>query len=250
MDQQDKGAKTLQRLQIKFLSLILFLFLLSGCLYPQSELAKNQVPHEEQLAMVQQAVEQYRDDSGGLLPIKTKDSEVAIFEKYLIDFALLKDQNYIADIPGNAFENGGIYQYTIIYPEDDPQVKLIDLRLTEQLRQVNVKLDIYRSKNLYPPYGEQLTEDIYKLNYNKLGFKEEPIVTSPFSQVNLPLIMNTEGELFIDYRIDLNQALEEYDNLYKEGDDIRYLLPDHSPFVPAYSLPYTIENNEPVFLNN
>lgn len=234
----------------KLFSLLLLVTLLSGCLYPQSELAKNKIPHKDQLASVQQAVEQYRDDSGGLLPIKTKDSDIAIFEKYLIDFAVLKDNNYIADIPGNAFENGGIYQYTIIYPEDDPQVKLIDLRLTEQLRSVNVKLDIYRSKNLYPPYGEQIADGIYKLNYEKLGYKEEPTVISPFSQVSLPIIMNTDGELFIDYRIDLNQTLGDVNSKYKEGDDIRYILPEQSPFVPAYSLPYTLKNNEPVFMIN
>lgn len=238
----------MQYLHIRLLTLFTLVVLLSGCLYPQNELAKNQIPHEEQLQMVQQAVEKYREDSGGLLPIKTKDSDVAIYEKYLIDFSLLKDGNYIVDIPGNAFENGGVYQYTIINPEDDPQVKLIDLRITEQLRQVNVKLDIYRSKNLYPPYGEQIEENIYKLNYKKLGFKEEPFVTSPFSQVNLPIIMDTDGELYVDYRIDLNKALDEYEHQYEEGDDIRHILAENTPFVPAYSLPYTIKNDEPVFI--
>lgn len=230
--------------------MFLLISLLSGCLFPQDELAKNQVPHEDQLQMVQGAVEQFQEDSGGLLPIKTKESDVAVYEKYLIDFNMLKDQNYISDIPGNAFENGGIYQYTIIDPEEEPKVKLIDLRLTEELRSVNVKLDIYRSKNLYPPYGEKIEEDIYKLNYEKLGLKEEPTITSPYTQVNLPIIMNTEGDLFIDYRIDLNQALEEYEHNYETGEDIRHILALNSPFVPAYSLPYTIQDDEPIFLKN
>lgn len=233
----------------KFFTLFLLIAILSGCLYPKSELAKNKVPYEDQLQMVQNAVEKYRKDKGGLLPIKTKESDVPIYEKYLIDFSLLKEENYISEIPGNAFENGGFYQYTIINPEDNPQVKLIDLRMTEELRSINVKLDIYRSKNLYPPYGEQIDDGIYKLNYEKLGLKEEPAITSPFSQVSLPVIMNTDGELYIDYRIDLNKALEEYDHEYREGDDIRHILAENTPFVPAYSLPYTIKNNEPTFLN-
>lgn len=243
-----RRQEKLRVLHIKTVIILMCISLLTGCLYPQDELAKNQVPHEDQLQMVQQAIEQYKEDSGGLLPIKTKDSDVAIYEKYLIDFSILKDQNYISDIPGNAFENGGIYQYTIIDPEDEPQVKLIDLRLTDQLRSVNVKLDIYRSKNLYPPYGELVTDGIYQLNYEKLGYSEEPLVTSPFSQVNLPLIMDNNGDLYIDYRIDLNNALNDYDHNYKEGDDIRHILAENSPFVPAYSLPYTIKNNEPIFL--
>lgn len=233
---------------LKIIGLFILISLLTGCLFPQDELAKNKVPHEDQLQIVQDAVDKYRVDSNGLLPIKTKADSTAIYEKYLIDFNILKDQNYISDIPGNAFENGGPYQYTIIDPEDDPKVKLIDLRLTDELRSINIKLDRYRSKNLYPPYGEKIDDDIYKLNYEKLGLKEEPTVKSPYTQVNLPIVINKDGELFIDYRIDLNNALNEYEHDYEPGDDIRHILALNTPFVPAYSLPYTIKDDEPVFL--
>ncbi|MEI3604726.1 hypothetical protein SPD48_03390 [Pseudogracilibacillus sp. SE30717A] len=227
---------------------ILIITFLSGCLYPQNDLAKNQMPNEAQLDMVQSAVLQYKEQTNGLVPIKTKENDVDIYEKYLIDFSLLKDNQLISEIPGTAYENGGIYQYTIVTPEDDPKVKLIDLRVTEKIREVYVKLDIYRSKNIYPPFGEQIDTDIYKLNYKKLGYKSEPHVISPFTKVNLPLLINTDGDIFIDYRIDLQQALNEFDHNYKNGDDIRPILENNYPFVPAYSLPYTIENNEPVFL--
>ncbi len=59
--------------------------------------------------------------------------------------------------------------------------------------------------------------------------------------------MDTKGNLYVDYRIDLNHALEEYKHDYQKGDDIRYLLAENTPFVPAYSLPYTIQDGEPVF---
>lgn len=47
--------------------------LLSGCMYPKEELAQNQVAPADQLKMVQTAVDSYRKDSGGLLPIKERD---------------------------------------------------------------------------------------------------------------------------------------------------------------------------------
>lgn len=228
---------------------ILLVGLLSGCLYPKNELAKNQVPNEAQLDMVQTAVLQYVEETNGLVPIKTKSNDVDIYEKYLVDFSLLKEHQLLSEIPGTAYENGGVYQYTLVTPEEDPRVKLIDLRMTEEIRSVNVKLDIYRSKNIYPPFGEQIAPNIYKLNYEKLGYKSEPYVVSPYSNQNLPLVIDTDGKIYIDYRIDLKQALEEFDHTYETGDDIRPILEDHYPFVPAYSLPYTIENNEPVFLN-
>ena len=199
--------------------------------------------------MVQTAVLQYVEETNGLVPIKTKSNDVDIYEKYLVDFSLLKEHQLLSEIPGTAYENGGVYQYTLVTPEEDPRVKLIDLRMTEEIRSVNVKLDIYRSKNIYPPFGEQIAPNIYKLNYEKLGYKSEPYVVSPYSNQNLPLVIDTDGKIYIDYRIDLKQALEEFDHTYETGDDIRPILEDHYPFVPAYSLPYTIENNEPVFLN-
>lgn len=224
--------------------------ILNGCLYPESELAKNQSPYEDQLNMVQTAVEQYSEETGGLMPIKTKSNDTDIFEKYLIDFEKLKERNLLSELPGNAYENGGVYQYTIITPEDNPRVKLIDLRNTEELRSAVIRLETYRSKNIYPPFGEKIDENVFKIDYEKLGFNSEPQIQSPFSGENLPIIMDTDGNLYIDYRIDLNNFLNEYEHSYTTGDDIRYILPDHSPFVPAYSLPYTIENNEPVFLTH
>lgn len=229
-------------------SVLLFVFFLSGCMFPQSELEKNKVPNEEQLAMVEQAVlSYYHDQTDGLLPIKTNSSDVPIYERYIIDFTSLKESQLISEIPGTAYENGGVYQYVIITPEEDLRVKLIDLRVTEKLREINVKLDIYRQKNLYPPYGEQITDDIYQLNYEKLGMDEEPVVVSPFTQQKLPILITTEGELIVDYRPDLQQALEKYGGDVKEGEDIRYLLEDNYPFVPAYSVPYTVEDGKPIF---
>ena len=45
---------------IRGICTLILLFFLSGCLYPQGELAKNQVPNEIQLETVQSAVDKYR----------------------------------------------------------------------------------------------------------------------------------------------------------------------------------------------
>ncbi len=227
--------------------LIITLLLLTGCLYPESELAKNQIPHEDQLKTVQTAIDQYQEKLGGILPIKTKTSDTPIYEKYVIDFSLLKEEGLISEIPGNAFENGGIYQYVLIDVEDDPTVKLIDLRTTTDIQNVYVKLNIYRNKHIYPPYGENIGKDLFTIDYEKLDLSAEPTVVSPYTQNNLPLVMDVNGDLFIDYRADLMQLLGEQEHSFENGDDIRSIFTDTSPFVPAYSLPYTIEDGEPTF---
>ncbi len=130
----------------KIISLFILTVILSGCMFPKDELSKNKIPNEDQLLTVQNAVEDFAEDSGGLLPIKTKDADIDLYEKYPIDFSKLKESGSLSEIPGNAYENGGIYSYMIVNAEDNPQVKLIDLQLSEKIRDVNVKLDIYRSK--------------------------------------------------------------------------------------------------------
>ncbi|MBY7143483.1 hypothetical protein KFZ56_10580 [Virgibacillus sp. NKC19-3] len=227
-------------------SILLFVILLSGCLAPQNELAKNQPPNEQQLEQVQHAVETYQEETQ-VLPIKTKPNDTPIFQKYLIDFTALKENNALSEIPGTAYENGGVYQYTLITPEENPRVKLIDLQITEAIRSVNVQLDIYRDENIYPPFGEEIAEDVYSIDYQKLGFESPPSVESPYSDEKLPIIMDVEGNLHVDYRIELKKALNDYDHDYTEGDDIRYILPENTPFVPAYSLPYTIKDGDPIF---
>src|SRR5699024_5305340 len=109
-------------------------------------------------------------------------------------------------------------------------------------------LNNYRSKKLYPPFGKEVAKGVYRINYEKLGFKNEPYVVSPYSNENLPIVMDANGEIYIDYRIDLQKALNEFDHDYEEGEDIRYIIAENTPFVPVYSLPYTALNQEPIFM--
>lgn len=221
--------------------------ILSGCMFPQEQRSKNSAPNEIQLQSVQLAVEQYKEDTNGLVPIDTKPGDTPIFQKYVIDFSKLKETGLISDIPGTAFENGGHYQYVLLHPEDNPTVKLIDLRIAEGLREVQYKLRIYRNRNLYPPFGEEIAEGIYKVNYKKLGLETAPYIESPYSENKLPIVMDVQGNLYVDYSADLYTELRKGSHNYQNGEDIRYLLADNYPFVPVHSLPYTVKNGEPVF---
>ncbi|MFG6118463.1 hypothetical protein [Thalassobacillus sp. B23F22_16] len=228
---------------------LLTLFLLTGCLYPNDRLSKNNVPNEVQLENVQRAIDSYNEQEQGLLPIKTKEQDTPIFQKYVIDFNKLKEKSLISETPGNAFENGGVYQYVLVDPEDNPTVKLIDLRITEELRSIRSQLNRYEQNNQYPPYKSQVSKGIFDLDYEKLGLDAPLTVTSPYSQEPLPVYITGGGELVVDYRKDLYNYIQNKDHDYQPGDDIRFLLVDHSPFVPVYSPPYTIEDGEPVFMS-
>lgn len=218
--------------------------LLSGCMYPDSERAKNETPYEEQVVSVQSAVGQYQEASGGLLPIKTRDMDVDQFIKYPIDFAKIVPA-YMSEMPTNSFEVGGIYQYVLTDVEENPTVKLVDLRIAEAIRSVNVRKSANGGR---APIAEIIADNVFKLSHEAMGINEEPTVESPYTGRNLPLVVNGQGDVFVDYSMDLFSALQEYEGTIEPGQDIRFLLYEDHPVVPAYSLPYTVdENNEPVF---
>ncbi|MGJ7919975.1 hypothetical protein [Neobacillus sp. LXY-4] len=232
---------------ISFFIIMLASLLLSACMYPEEELAQNKVPYQDQIQAVQSAVNQFREANGGILPIKTKEAQTPIYQKYPIDFKKIAPA-YMSEPPGNAFESGGIFQYVLVDVEENPTVKLLDIRMAETIREIKIRI---QTKG-YPPYKEKLANNIFSLDYKKLGYKEEPVVVSPFTQKNLPLIVDGNSEVYVDYRSDLYEALKKNEHAYKPGEDIRGLLVKDSMFVPAYSLPYTIDETtkEPIFLES
>jgi hypothetical protein len=233
---------------IKIAAVFFASILLTGCLYPEGKLQKNTIPYDDQVAVVQNSVDRFQEESGGLLPIKTRDMITPIYQKYPVEFTALSPK-YMAEPPGMAFESGGIYLFVLVDVEENPTVKLIDLRIADEIHELNIKLDVYRQANGYPPFKDLVTNGIYTLDYDKLGYDEPPTVESPFSGEYLPLVIDKNLEVFVDYRIDLNTALQEKEHSYKPGDDIRDLLVTDSHFVPAFSLPYTInDKGEPVFV--
>ncbi|MEG0260252.1 MAG: hypothetical protein RR651_10295 [Lysinibacillus sp.] len=218
--------------------------LLAGCVMPEDEKIAKQMPDVDQLAAVQRAVDEYREASGGLVPIKTSDVDTDIYIKYLIDFEKLVPK-HIAQIPGNAYEKGGIYQYTIWDPENTAEVKLVDLNAAERMREINIR----KMAMAYLPIKSAISDNVYKIDFKKLGYKTDLTVKSIYSGTELPLFMTGDGELHVDYLVDLGLLLKEDKPDVKPGDDIRQLLIDKYPVVPAYSVPYTVdENGEPTYM--
>lgn len=230
-------------ISVLFLSLIL---LLSGCAYSGDKQASSDIPYEDQIDLIQRAVAAYQESSGGLLPIKTREIETDIYIKYPIEFSKIIPA-YTEKIPGNAYENGGIFQYVLIDVETNPTVKLVDLRVAERIRDLNLRKNV-NSGSI--PFKDAVGEGVYEIDYEEMGFKKPVTVQSPYSETHLPLVVGGNGNFYIDYSIDLSRILQEEKPEVEPGEDIRYLLFENSPILPAYSLPYTVnEKNEPVFLN-
>lgn len=234
----------MKRWLLRSLPIIAIVLVLPGCFFPQERKVENQVPYEEQIASVQRAVDKYQEANEGLLPIKEKEMGTPIYQKYPIDFKKLIPQ-FLEAPPGNAYENGGVYQYVLIDVETNPTVKVFDLHIAEKIRELKIRMQAYR----YPPFKETLADNVFTLDYKKLGYEEEQYATSPYTNNNLPFVINGEGEIFVDYISDLYNALQEEKTTFKQGEDIRPILHKNSPIVPAFSIPYTIdENNEPIYM--
>lgn len=229
--------------------ILICVFVLSGCLYPQSKKVENSVPIEEQVSAVQKAVNQFREEQGGLLPIKNQDATVPYYQKYPIDFNRLV--KYLPEPPGNAYESGGVFQYVLIDVEDNPTVKLFDLRIASVLQEYNLRLSMYTQQNEFPPFKEQLDTYVFTLDYEKLGYEDMPAIMSPYSQTNLSVVVDADLQLHIDYTPDLMKVLDNSERYFASGEDIRSILTENSVFVPAFSLPYTLdERNQPIFMIN
>ncbi|MFJ7828610.1 hypothetical protein ACIQXU_00225 [Peribacillus sp. NPDC097284] len=237
------------RNSFKILCLLCISGLLTGCLYPQKQKVQNQLPYKEQIQSVQSAVDQFKEDEGGILPIVTKEADTPIYQKYVIKFTKISPR-YMGEPPDNAYESGGVFQYVLVNVENDPTVKLLDVRMAQKIQDISLRLQAYQQSNGYPPYKERISENVFTLDYKKMGLKEAPTVTSPYSQKDLYLVVDGDGNLYVDYTPDLYDVLQQHDGRIKTGEDIRELLVDSSEFVPAYSLPYTIDekSKSPIFL--
>lgn len=224
---------------------ILITVLLTGCMYSGNEEEQPAGIYAEQIESVQRGVSGFQESSGGLLPIKTREANIDLYIKYPIDFSKLVPA-HMEKIPSNAYEKGGVYQYVLYDVEDNPTVKLVDIRFAERIRELNLRKNM---NNGSIPFKDEVGEAVYEIDYDKMGITEALTVPSPYSDTHLPLVVAGDGHFYVDYSIELQRVLEEQQPDVQEGDDIRYLLIEDSPVLPAYSLPYTVnENNEPVYM--
>lgn len=219
---------------------------LSGCFLPDEQRLENQITYPDQLQAVQSAIEQFQIDTG-VLPIYTFDEHTSLYNRYIVDFNQLVPQ-YLQQPPGTAFENGGVFRYALVNVEDEPEVKVIDLRPQSTIQQYHRRVNDYIRKHTYVPIKEIVDNGLFMLDFEELGFSEEPLVKSPYTDQFLPLLFTNDHEVVIDYRLDLYQMLTEHEHDFEEGEDIRPILVEHSHFVPARSVPYVIdEHGEPVY---
>ena len=228
----------MKRLASVYFTLLVAGMLLSGCLYPDELRNENQIVPQESVIIVQNAVNTYLQRNG-VLPIKNSTQDTPIYEKYVIDFKKLLDSGLISQIPANAFENGGSYVYVLVNPEEQPEVKMMDLVALQQAADLQKKVDDFRDKhNGQIPQGEAVGNGWHYINYDLLG--SEPLqIQSVFSGQYLNAIVHQSGKVVIDYAPDI-MVIVQRENLSSidSETDLRSILTEHSFFVPVQSHAY------------
>lgn len=230
---------------LRFLTVLFSVLFLSACLYPESE-QQNQMPSESQIEMVQQAVDQFREDSDGLLPIKTVSDTREYFE-YQVDFNRLVPE-YLDEMPPISYEAGGYYQFIILDAEENPTIKLADLRITEEIRSLQLRVN---GMGDHVEFEETVGPNVYKLDLDFYNLNDNPTVASPYSGGALNVYYSGGENFIVDYREEIGRLIEENDLQFETGEDVRPILYEYTPIVPLYSPEITVdENNDPIFMTN
>lgn len=222
---------------------LVFVLVLSGCLYPKGERLENQVVLEQNVESVQEAIDAFREKMG-VLPIHTTELTTPPYQKYVVDFSQIR--SYLPYIPANSFEEGGTHMYVIMNAEEAPIVKLFDLSTSQMVAELKLILSFYWDEYGEYPLGNLVEDRYYTIDYEKLNM-EEMTYKSPYSGNYLPFIIDkTTGWVGIDYSIDMGQIIQELGlKEWDERQDLRTIFIENSYFVPAHSFPYYFYDGEP-----
>ncbi|WP_044640250.1 hypothetical protein [Risungbinella massiliensis] len=218
---------------------ILALLVLSACGYPaQQRLQTSDLPVH--IAQVQSAVEAYQQQNK-LLPYLYKDEERKLTTKYLVDLKALS--GYGAEIPLTSFEKGGTYIYVLTNVEKKPLVRVYDLRVGDEISKLEGAIRTYQKENKKLPAkakeGPYQQIDFEAMNMNSV------LIPSPYHVgEGLPVLMDHEGRVFVDYRTDLARYLQEKPDKPLPGEDLRVWLARVGLFVPAYSPLMELDKNQ------
>lgn len=177
---------------------------LSGCAYPRGQLLQNAAPPVQQIKMVQDAVDQFQEKTG-VLPIMTRSADTPEFERYPVDFSKIVPA-YIPYVPGAAFEAGGNYMFVLLHAETKPEVRLIDLTVSQGVQTMQEKVSRYFADKKEFPFGEKAGDGYYFIDFSKLRMGEQTIL-SHFSEQPLAYVINERGQVGVDYAMDLSMAL-------------------------------------------
>ncbi|GIP20122.1 DUF3939 domain-containing protein [Paenibacillus sp. J22TS3] len=217
---------------------------LSGCMYPQ-EKRGGQVSYRESVNRIQMAVDQFQKDKG-ILPILNADQDTPRYEKFRIDLDKLNKAGYMDEIPATAFEKGGSAYFLIQNEETKPEVKVMELTTVQKVNDVQRAVDKYKAahqgqlpvlKEAYPGIN---AVDLKAIQSESLAWK------SFYSGQEADYLMDRQGQVYVDYALDIMQAVEKSGTKPEQNVDLRPLLLDQSYFVPVKSLPYHWQNNLPV----
>lgn len=233
---------------VRCLLLILMVVTVSGCMYPSQSNDDPKIAYRDSVNRIQSAVEAFQKDQG-ILPMINADMDTPKYEKFRVDLPKLKQQGYLDEIPGTAFESGGSAYFLIQNEETSPTVKVMDLQTVQKVNDVQRMVNQYKSvHNGKLPAGEQLYTGLYAVDMEQAAQAGAPEVTlnSVYSGQELPFMMDGEGNVYVDYAFDIMQAVEKSDRSPADGDDVREYLLEHSHFVPVKSVSYTWQKNAPV----
>lgn len=222
----------------------LCVLLLTGCLHRGGQPEQPEQAAVQSLPAVEQAVIAYRD-AHGVLPIVDSKPDAPEYEKYRIDFRLLKDGGFLAEIPSSAFERGGHYYYMILDPEDALTVKLLDLRISQPAADLQRLVDSHHARTGEWPAGEPVAPGFAHIDFEALGVPEKQ-AKSVYSAHYLPYLLHESGRVAIHYALDIMLLLERSGETPEEGSDLARLLVDKTPFVPPACFPYRWSDGEPV----
>ncbi|MGP3784813.1 hypothetical protein [Paenibacillus sp. 1A_MP2] len=241
-----------QRRQLQKMScllvFLLFAMTATGCMYQSQSNPDPKVAYKESVSRIQTAVEAFQQDQG-ILPMINADMETPKYEKFRVDLSKLKQQGYLDEIPGTAFESGGSAYFLIQDEEVKPTIKVMDLQTVQKVNDVQRMVNQYKSvHNNQLPRGEELYPDLYVVDMEQAAQAGTRAVTlsSVYSGQELPFMMDVEGNVYVDYAFDIMQAVEKSEKPPTNAEDMREFLLEHSYFVPVKSVAYTWQNNTPV----
>ncbi|WP_433946425.1 hypothetical protein [Paenibacillus sp. SN-8-1] len=213
-------------------------------MYPR-EGRGNQVSYRESVNRLQLAVDQFQKDQG-ILPILNADESTPRFEKFRIDLDKLNKMGYIDEIPTTAFEQGGSAYFLILDEETKPVVKVMELTTVQKVNDIQRAVDKYKSSHQGKlPAGKELYPGIYSVDLKAIN-SESLIWTSFYSGQESDYLLDPSGQVYVDYALDIMQAIEKSGVTPDADTDLRTLLLANSYFVPVKSLPYRWQNKQPV----
>jgi len=219
----------------------IIILLLAGC----GSRSGDAAPPQETVPIVQQAVDRYVL-THHTPPVKQRTGEAGEYERYPIDFRQLVQTLQLAQVPSNAYENGGAYYYVLQPSSEGWQVKLIDMVLWQNVTDIQAKASTYIAQTGRLPAADSLREGIYKIDAKALGLDSDQ-VRSVYSPQMLPLLITDSGTVVIDYAFEIMKRVQMLAETFQPTiKDLREILMDGSFMLPVHSLPYRWENDEPV----